>query len=376
MARLVERQPPRRVCLAVRLEFHPRARGEDAGDLMVAHPLARARSRTGSNPPRPLEQPPPETSVIRCRAGSRARLGDRRPAASAPAPALAPHRMGHRPAIDRSRTRITGLSLSSREARPALRAAARARYQLGAELRSVPLAAREAPEGDESYQDDDEPDPKAPDDHQDDPDDDDDAAEGYTRDSTTITRSSHAFLLRVGLLSSALLPLPRLTQPWSYTRQGWEAGSVCPARRALPRRPSGCLLPWRHGFESLRAIEEDLAPGDAPVSECPQVRSSAHGPCGCRSATPRPAHAAPAQRARRRGRRRDGPALAPPPPDGPPAERGGVLAQRDPSHPRPKRLDREYNVPIFPLALSGNDANSVVLGSWPGVRFLRPGTDA
>jgi hypothetical protein len=33
-----------------------------------------------------------------------------------------------------------------------------------------------------------------------------------------------------------------------------------PAGQALARGRSGCLLPQRHVFESLRAIEEDLAP--------------------------------------------------------------------------------------------------------------------
>jgi hypothetical protein len=45
--------------------------------------------------------------------------------------------------------------------------------------RSVPLAPREAAEGDQADERDDQPDQEAPDEDQDDPDDDDDAAQGY-----------------------------------------------------------------------------------------------------------------------------------------------------------------------------------------------------
>jgi hypothetical protein len=72
--------------------------------------------------------------------------------------------------------------------------------------RSVPLAARETAEGDEPQQGDDQPDPKAPDKHQHDPDDHDDAAEGDACDSTTIIRSSHAFLLLRSLAVAAYSP--------------------------------------------------------------------------------------------------------------------------------------------------------------------------
>src|SRR5918992_997914 len=91
--------------------------------------------------------------------------------------------------------------------------------------RSVPLAAREAAEGDEAYQDDDQPDPEAPDEDQDDPNDDDDAAEGYPCDSTTLIRSSHSFLLHLRFARPACF-YPRAPGPTA-------------ARQALPRRPPG-----------------------------------------------------------------------------------------------------------------------------------------
>jgi hypothetical protein len=68
--------------------------------------------------------------------------------------------------------------------------------------RSVPLAACETAKGNEPYQGDDQPNPKAPDEHQHDSDDHDDAAEGDACDSTTIIRSSHAFLLRLTLTAA------------------------------------------------------------------------------------------------------------------------------------------------------------------------------
>src|SRR5215203_5515491 len=64
---------------------------------------------------------------------------------------------------------------------------------------SVPLAACEPAEGDESDHGDDQPEQEAPEDRHNDPNDHEDAAERYPADSTTTTfRSSHAFSLRVG----------------------------------------------------------------------------------------------------------------------------------------------------------------------------------
>jgi hypothetical protein len=122
-----------------------------------------------------------------------------------------------------------------RDLKPQWRGATRA------SRRSVPLPPRETAEGDEPDQHDDQPDPKAPENDQDDSDDDDDAAKGYPCDSTTIIRSSHAFLLRVSFARPACFYPPATSSTPDATGKGRGARSRAAAiKRYLVdhRRPA------------------------------------------------------------------------------------------------------------------------------------------
>jgi hypothetical protein len=118
-----------------------------------------------------------------------------------------------------------------RDLKPQWRGATRA------SRRSVPLPPRETAEGDEPDQHDDQPDPKAPENDQDDSDDDDDAAKGYPCDSTTIIRSSHAFLLRVSFARPACFYPPATSSTPDADRQGSRGPEPGRSDQALPRRP-------------------------------------------------------------------------------------------------------------------------------------------